>query len=248
MDGRIFNNKELLFAVLLTIFYLFTGFTPNPLAWPDQVKTRIALTENIEPNNPQIQQLDLDFEKYYVAELLKNSSISDPTKEYEAESIETYIRSRIPYVTDFINYLAWDHYPKISEVLKRGDDCDGIVFVGCSLLTRRGFDAYILYGKWHSWIEVHLEETGILTLFDDRLNAFSPWYIKYNTQHVYINEISFFELILFNFLFILALEKIFLTSYFFIRRYEAIQSVYTSILAILVPPALITMILFSLNS
>jgi hypothetical protein len=245
MRRTLISNKELLVAVFLTSIYIFTGFTPDPLAWPNQVYNRMVITNTIQPENPQIEQLEREFEEFLkVDTILVNRSY----EERELRSLETFINSKIPYVTDFNNYFAWEHFPTISDVLERGDDCDGIAIVAASLLIRRGYDCYIVNGKWHSWIEVNLGEGKNIILFSYSIPSHSDWYIKYNTENVYIKGVTYLDIILHNFLLILFLQKLVITLFLFFRRYEAFRTVYATIFALILSPLPALLFLIGLNA
>ncbi len=233
MMSRLISNKELLLAALLTGFYLLTGFTPNPLAWPNQINNRIAITEAIQPDNPQIVLLEQEFEEFIKEEFNTKETNTSLSELYEVKAVELFLENKIPYITDFDNYFSWEYFPSISEVLKRGDDCDGISLVACSLLIRRGYETYIVLGKWHSWIEVHLDNLRRITIFNSELQKISPWYLKYNVNSVYIRETYLLDVILHNFLLILSLVKLTIIIFLFLKKYQAFQTVYATIFGII---------------
>jgi hypothetical protein len=247
MRNSLISNKDLLVVVLLTIFYLFTGFTPNPLAWPNQISYRIDLTQTIQPENPLIEQLEVEFTDYFENQFLLINLDNYTPEEKKINAIETFIWSKIPYVTDFNNYFAWEYFPSISEVIERGDDCDGISIITSSLLTRMGYENYVVLGKWHSWVEVNLRDGKIINLYDSRIHSSSNWYIKYNSNNIYIHEISLLDVILHNFLLILFFEKLMVTLFIFFRRYDAFQTVYATLIALLLSPLPVLVILMSMN-
>ncbi|MHA1972074.1 MAG: hypothetical protein ACTSW1_03705 [Candidatus Hodarchaeales archaeon] len=244
-----FTNRELSAALIITVFYLLTGFSLNPFDWPNQVTERFILTDTIQPDNPKIAQLEKEF-KLFLEE--KNETISSlfntsNPKIIEAYAIEVFITGKINYVDDFANYLSWDHRTSISEVLARGDDCDGIAIIAASLLTRRGFDNYIIISKWHSWIEVDINDSIKINLFNSQIDIISPWYLKYNSEKVYIHQIAYFEIILHNFLLILFSLKIGVLFYTLIKNYQAFKEIYATILALILSPIPVLLILSALN-
>jgi hypothetical protein len=247
MRKYLISNKELLLAAFLSGLYLLTGFTPNPMAWPEQIYYRLAINENIQPENPQIKQLELEFKEFFIKESQLDYLSNKITEETKLRLVETFIESKIPYVTDFNNYFAIENIPSISRVLERGDDCDGIAIVTASLLKRLNYDSYVILGKWHSWIEVHLEDYTIVTLFDDSLPNLSTWYIKYNAEEIQVKELLFLEVVLHNFLLILLLLKTTIILVSFFRNHKAFQSIYTSLILLLLSP-LPVLIIFSFLS
>ncbi len=230
------SDRDLAIAAIITVIYLLTGFTPNPLEWPNQIENRIALMESIQPDNPYIIELDAKFEVFYEAEYQKLGSEGMREEQIEAEALEEFLYAEIPYINDFENYLAWEHYPEISEVVTRGDDCDGMAIVACSILTRRGYENYVLNSKWHSWIEIYLEEGEIISILTDPESMTTPWYLKYNAENINFRWISYLDVVFHNFILLLFLEQIFVTFYFLIRRYDSFQQIYTTLLALLLSP------------
>ncbi|MHA2245862.1 MAG: hypothetical protein ACXADY_12935 [Candidatus Hodarchaeales archaeon] len=236
MKKQIFTNKELLIAVLLTGLYILTGFNPNPIAWPEQAYHRIALSQGIQPNNLHIQQLEVEFREFFEIESRLEYVSNKSAEEKELRVLETFIEYKIPYITDIDNYLAWEHIPTISKVLERGDDCDGIAIVTASLLERLNYECYVVFGKWHSWIEVHLEDSNVVTLFAYSLPTLSTWYVKFNAEEIHIKKIFYLEVILHNYLIILLLIKTTMILVTFFRNHEVFQSVYTTLIALLLSP------------
>ncbi|PWI47927.1 hypothetical protein CEE45_09130 [Candidatus Heimdallarchaeota archaeon B3_Heim] len=246
MGSLTITHKELIVAGLVTVIYLFTGFTPNPFAWPGQISNRIALTETIQPDNPQIEEFNAKFEDYYANEFVPLSSFPSDPIELEIYAVGRFTIQEIEYGEDITNYLSWDYRPSLSEVLNRGsDDCDGRAIVACSLLTFRGYDSYVVIGKWHAWVEVHLEEGRTITILDEGLQDISPWYTKYNTEKIDFQWLTFLDLVLHNFLLILLFEKIIIIIYSFLNQNRDFYSIYAVLIALGLSPIPI-LILFSL--
>ncbi len=246
MNLRIISHKELLVVGLLTIVYLFTGFTPNPLAWPDQINHRIALTETIKPQDPQIKVLNYEFEYYFTNKFIVLSSYPSDPDELEIYAVSRFISQRITYGEDITNYLSWDYRPSISEVLNRGsDDCDGLAIVACSLLILRGYDSYVVIGKWHAWVEVELDNERVMTILDAGLESISPWHTRFNTEELEFREITLLDSILHNFLLILFLEKSIVSIYIFFNRNQDLRDAYAILISLCLSPLPI-LIAFSL--
>ncbi|WP_455141078.1 hypothetical protein [Candidatus Hodarchaeum mangrovi] len=244
-----FTNKELAIAALLTLTYLLTGFSLNPLVWPDQMMNRFALTETIQPDNPKIIELDQKFEAYLNANYESISLLLKTKNNFiiEIKAVEAFIDRIIPFTDDIANYITLDHRASVSDVLARGDDCDGIALVAASLLTRRGYDSYVVIGKWHSWVEVHLDENMIINILDSQLNEISPYYVKFNHDQIYYEALSYLEVILHNFLLILFLLKIGIITFTFIRSYDAFQSLYATVIALILSPIPVMLVLAAMN-
>jgi hypothetical protein len=246
MSFRIISHKELLIAGLLTIIYLFTGFTPNPLAWSDQINHRIVLTDSIQPQDPQIQVLNYEFESYFANDFVVLSSYPTDPEVLEVYAVSKFIRQRIKYTEDIINYLSWDYRPSISEVLNRGsDDCDGQAIVACSLLILRGYDSYVLIGKWHAWVEVELSDGSMLQILDSGLELISPWHTRFNSEKLELRTITLLDSVLHNYLTILFLEKSIVAIYLFFNRNKDLRNAYAILIALCLAP-LPVLIAFSL--
>ena len=103
-----------------------------------------------------------------------------------------YVQSQISYRSDTSNYHSIDHLATTSEILKRGaDDCDGQAILIASLLRYRGYDAYVVFGYSHVWVEVHLDNKIISINNPERHDV---WYCKFNEQNVQWNILPFFNL------------------------------------------------------
>jgi len=246
MSSLSISHKELLIAGLITLVYLLTGFTPNPLAWPNQINHRIALSETIQPDNPQIDILNSKFEIFYANEFVPLSSYPTNPVELEIYAVGRFVRHEITFSQDINNYLSWDYRPSISEVLERGsDDCDGIAIVTASLLTLRGYDSYVVIGKWHAWVDVDLHDGRIFTILDDGLQRISPWYTRFSVNSVDFQAITLLDMVLHDFLMILLLEKLIVIIFTFFHENQAFRSIYATILAVALSPIPV-LILFTL--
>ena len=170
---------------------------------------------------------------------------TDPV-ELEIYAVGRFVYQEITYGEDITNYLSWDYRPSLSEVLNRGsDDCDGRAIVTCSLLTFRGYNGYVVIGKWHAWVEVHVEDGRIITILDEGLQPISPWYTKFNTETIDFRWLTFLDLVLHNFLLILLFEKIIVFIYSFFNQNREFYSIYGILIALGLSPIPV-LILFSL--
>ncbi|NHJ01988.1 MAG: hypothetical protein EAX86_07565 [Candidatus Heimdallarchaeota archaeon] len=240
------SDRDLIIAAVITIIYLLTGFTPNPLEWPNQIENRFTLMESIQPENPDIIELNAKFEAFYQSEYQKLGTKDMREEQIEAEALEEFLYAEIPYINDFENYFAWEHFPEISEVITRGDDCDGMAIVACSILTRRGYESYVLNSKWHSWIEIYLDDGVVLSILTDPESMTTPWYLKYNANSINFRLISYLDVVFHNFILLLFLEQIFVTFYLLIKRYDSFQQIYTTLLALLLSPLPVLLMFASL--
>ena len=134
-----------------------------------------------------------------------------------------YVQSQISYEGDTSNYHSIDHLATTSEILKRGaDDCDGQAILIASLLRYRGYDAYVVFGYSHVWVEVHLDNKIISINNPERHDV---WYCKFNEQNV--NGIFCLSLIyLWDFLLFLSLLS--MLDYLYKKMLQSIfLSIYT---------------------
>lgn len=134
-----------------------------------------------------------------------------------------YVQSQISYRSDTSNYHSIDHLATTSEILKRGaDDCDGQAILIASLLRYRGYDAYVVFGYSHVWVEVHLDNKIISINNPERHDV---WYCKFNEQNV--NGIFCLSLIyLWDFLLFLSLLS--MLDYLYKKMLQSIfLSIYT---------------------
>ena len=197
-------------SMVLTLFILLLGGSLNPLLWDEQFGRRRTPTQLIDPFSSPIQTINSEFEEEY-GELLggEDSLDLDP---HVCEISEMYIRSLIEYKGDITNYLCIDHLATTEEVIQRGkDDCDGQAVLIASLLIHRGYDARVVLGYAHVWVEVTIDDT---TISINNPKGYTFRYCTFNDREVQWNTFSFFILIMGFFLLFFSLS----TTAYYVHR------------------------------
>ena len=174
--------KLSILSLLLTFFVVILGGSMNPLIWKQQFERRLNPKVLLEPNSPSIKSLNDGFEESYdyIVSLTEEDFVF--LDELIIEISNIYVQSQISYKGDISNYHSIDHLATTSEILKRGaDDCDGQAILIASLLRYRGYDAYVVFGYSHVWVEVHLDNKVI---YVNNPKKYGIWYCKFNEQNV----------------------------------------------------------------
>jgi hypothetical protein len=182
-------------AVLFTLFILLLGGSMDPRLWGEQFERRIHPAMLMEPYSQLIDDLDERFEDSFI--------LSQTGESYErimkitvrmndtpgtlpdallVEMVHTYAGTLAEYRRVADNYHSSDHLATTSEVIERGtDNCDGHAVLTASLLRRRGYDAYVVMGYSHVWVEVQLQDR-VVSLNNPQ--GYEVWYCKFNENHV----------------------------------------------------------------
>ena len=174
--------KLSILSLLLTFFVVMLGGSMNPLIWKQQFERKLNPTVLLDPNSSAIKSLNDRFEESYdfLLKLKREDIVFLDALMIEISNI--YVQSQISYEGDTSNYHSIDHLATTSEILKRGaDDCDGQAILIASLLRYRGYDAYVVFGYSHVWVEVHLGNKIISINNPERHDV---WYCKFNEQNV----------------------------------------------------------------
>lgn len=117
----------------------------------------------------------------------------------ELEDIQLFLYNdsngdRLDYVYDSSQYSGvLDHIPTPSEVLKnRKDDCDGIAVVTVSLLTRRGYEAYVAESNFHWWTYVKLSGENLHSDIDAKASSvlYLNWWEDIGEPYVIFDRAS----------------------------------------------------------
>ncbi|MCK4637708.1 MAG: hypothetical protein KAT49_07505 [Methanomicrobia archaeon] len=192
-------------SLLLAFFVVMVGGSMNPLMWKQQFERRQNPTMLLEPTSPTIKKLNEGFEasyghilKFKTQDLLYGYA-AILTKEdlvlldrFTLEVSNIYIQSQVGYKTDIGNYHSIDHFATSSEIIQRGaDDCDGQAILIASLLRYRGYDAYVVVGYSHVWVDVHLDDRVISINNPERSDV---WYCKFDERNVQWSILPFFIL------------------------------------------------------
>ncbi|MBN1786005.1 MAG: hypothetical protein JW825_03300 [Candidatus Methanofastidiosa archaeon] len=99
------------------------------------------------------------------------------------------------YKKDSSLYYSLDHLAKPEEILSKGaDDCDGKAVLICMMLLKRGYDAYVVMGTEHTWVEVnyldrfvyiaHIECENPVLISEERLPAVRSTYAIFNMAEI----------------------------------------------------------------
>lgn len=179
--------------VLLSNFLLFFGGTLNPLAVGEQFRRRMQLTSLLDPSNPDIGALNGNFELFLQEseQIAKTRDKFNSLEEYEVSMVEIFTYLRVKYKTDLMQYLAIDHRPTVSEVMRTGvDDCDGRAILAATLLLFRGYDAWVLAGPWHHWVQVILGNGSSLQILEKKGIGMDIWYLRFNDLVVVFNYVQ----------------------------------------------------------
>jgi len=200
-------------SLLLVFFVVMLGGSMNPPIWKQQLERKLNPTVLLDPNSSAIKNLNDGFEESYDFLLkLKREDIVF-LDEIIIEISNIYVQSQISYRSDTSNYHSIDHLATTSEILKRGaDDCDGQAILIASLLRYRGYDAYVVFGYSHVWVEVHFNNRVISINNPKQCDV---WYCKFNEQHVQWNILPFFALFMGFFLLFLSLLSM---LYYFYKK------------------------------
>lgn len=176
-------------SIVIVLFIASFGGSINPMIWKSQLERRISPQMMIQPE---------EVAEFY-SELEPNLD--------DVSHVYGLIESEIRYVNDLTNHASIDHLPTTAEVLSsREDDCDGRAILTCSLLRYAGYDAYVLVGPSHAWVEVHTDTVVSLD------NRGKDWYVKFNDSSV---EWNLWPLIL-----LMVEELILLTIFLFVLMYS----------------------------
>ncbi len=109
------------------------------------------------------------------------------------QSIYCFVTSKIAYGDDKRVYYGLDYLATPSEALARGaDDCDGKAVVICTMLAARGYNASVVMGTKHTWVEVtdagryvyisYIDAKDAVIISDEPLPDEPTWYVRFNAM------------------------------------------------------------------
>ncbi|KYK36797.1 MAG: transglutaminase domain-containing protein [Theionarchaea archaeon] len=184
-------KKSVIISAVVVLFIFGCGGSFNPSSWKNQIERRA---------NPDILIQPEKVASFYAQ--IESSINGDPEKAFE------YIESEILYTSDFFNHASLDHLPTAEEVLRSGqDDCDGQAVLLCSVLRYAGYDAYVIIGPSHAWVEVNTEDPLFIN------SKGGTWFLKFNESHVEWRIVPFILLIVEEFLFLAVFFSVLLFTY-----------------------------------
>lgn len=179
--------------VILSNFLLFFGGTLNPLAVGEQFKRRMQLTSLLDPSNLDVGVLNGNFELFLQEseQIAKTRDKFSSLEEYEVSMVEIFTYLHVKYKSDLMQYLVIDHRPTVSEVMRAGvDDCDGRAILAATLLLFRGYDAWVLAGPWHHWVQVILGNGTSLQILEKKGIGMDIWYLRFNDREIVFNYVK----------------------------------------------------------
>ena len=132
------------YSVLLVIFIFVNPNVPKYLT--DGISNNQNPCSLIRPYSEQVTDL-------------RDKILNRTDKTYDIDDIyeiQKYIIDHIKYTYDWINWLLIDYWPTPEEIISKGrEDCDGRAILTCSILRSMNFDAYVIVGTDHLWVEVY---------------------------------------------------------------------------------------------
>ncbi|MFQ6124641.1 MAG: hypothetical protein ACE5R6_08570 [Candidatus Heimdallarchaeota archaeon] len=179
--------------VILSNFLLFFGGALNPRIACNQYRRRMQLPSLLDLNNPNVGVLNENFDQFLQEseQIAKTRNQFSSLEEYEVNMVEIFTYLRVKYKSDFMQYLTIDHLPTVSEVIQTGvDDWDGRAIFAATLLLFRGYDAWVLAGPWHQWVQVILGNSTSLQILDKKGLGMKIWYLRFNDREVVLNYVK----------------------------------------------------------
>lgn len=187
--------------ILSVSFLLLFGGSFNPLGLETQLERRLDPPSLLEPDNPEIKELNTEFTTRFQLDTPRNemkNNIESP-KVHEITFLETFILTHVKYGADITQYLTIDHLATTTEVLDMmKDDCDGRAILTTSLLLHRGYDAWVVVAWTHWWVEVLLEGST-LQILKQNYRASKSWYMKFNATEIVVREFHMIGFVFYNF-------------------------------------------------
>lgn len=183
--------RSAIISLVLVIFIIGTGGNLNPTAWPEQVERRINPSDLLEIDDNELMDLENEFIFFNrnIADGLIEPCFSDDVTIFH--DIYCFITYKIMYKSDFSVYYSLDHLAKPSEVISKGaDDCDGKAVLMGTMLIKRGYDAYVVMGTEHTWVEVdhegkhiylsYIDSENPVMVLEEPLPRHSSTYVRFN--------------------------------------------------------------------
>lgn len=190
-DWKRVSSRAAVVSLIIVIFLLLTGGSLNPAFWAQQAERRIDPSSLLEIDDEALLELEKEF-------IFFNRNIEDgmvypcfPEDDTVFHDIYCFIYKTIAYRRDQSLYYSLDHLAKPSEVITKGaDDCDGKAVLIGTLLIKRGYDAYVVMGTEHTWVEVlndgytvyisRLDCDVPVLITDEPLPEIRSTYVKFN--------------------------------------------------------------------
>jgi hypothetical protein len=200
------------------------------MVWGEQMQRRIEPTSLLRVDDPTLDQIESEF-KFFKSN--RDEGLVPPCFAGERtvfHDVYCYVASRITYGTDVSTFYAIDYLATPKETLDRGiDDCDGRAALMCTLLIKRGYDAEVVMGTEHTWVEAtwdgahvymaHADSTNPVVISEVPLEDDEPWYVRFNASSAQWHPapLIFQSIVVFSYVFaVVALAHVAITT----RLYE----------------------------
>lgn len=136
------DRKRPMLRVILVFMITLFALNPSPVHFAEQVVRERDPRVLVQPNNGLITGI---------------SSRANPSS-LGLDGFEAFIYQLLPYRYDYFIWLTADYWPTAEEAISMGfEDCDGRAIVACSILRSLGYEAYVLIGLDHAWVEVMID-------------------------------------------------------------------------------------------
>ncbi|MHC1605339.1 MAG: hypothetical protein ACXQTP_05175 [Candidatus Methanofastidiosia archaeon] len=214
-------------GIVVVIFLLGTGGNFNPIVWPEQFDRRIHPQKLITIDQDSLNELNMEYA--FFKKNLENGAIEPcfNTKNSVIRDIYCFITNKIAYKSDISNFFGFDYLATPKEVIDRGaDDCDGKAVLLCTLLVEREYNAYVVMGMEHTWVEIERENYTVyisyintssqIIVTTEPLNS-NKWYVKFNAEEPIWNLWPLMTQAINIFIFSLIIAL--LSQYIFIKRW-----------------------------
>lgn len=165
----------------------------RPQTWAEQIQRRADPTRLIGMEQDELTQLEAEF-SFFMRNLETGAQAACFSGETTVfHDIYCFVSHKLPYRDDKRGYLALDYHATPSEALSKGaDDCEGKAVVISTMLAARGYDAVVVMGTEHTWVEVADEEAYVYIAFlgssdpviirDAPLPTPSSVYVRFNAE------------------------------------------------------------------
>ncbi|RZN46576.1 hypothetical protein EF808_05405 [archaeon] len=186
-------KRSALVGIIVVMFILLTGGCLNPALWGEQMQRRVEPAMLLRVDEQTLEQIESEF-KFFKNN--RDAGLVPPCFAGERtvfHDVYCYVASRITYGTDVSTFYAIDYLATPSETLQKGiDDCDGRAVLMCTLLLKRGYDAEVVMGTEHTWVEAswngshvymaHGESVNPVLITNAPLEDDQPWYVRFDAS------------------------------------------------------------------
>ncbi|HOP09321.1 MAG TPA: hypothetical protein PK718_03945 [Candidatus Methanofastidiosa archaeon] len=191
-DWKRISSRAAIISLILVVFILLTGGSLNPTLWPQQFERRVDPTSLLEIDKDTLAELEGEF--VFFKRNMEDGSILPCFAGQVTifHDIYCFTSHKIAYVKDQSLYYSLDYLAKPGEILSKGaDDCDGKAVLICTMLLKRGYDAYVVMGTEHTWVEVDMGDSTVyisylgsenpVLITGDKMPDVNTTYVKFNS-------------------------------------------------------------------